>query len=135
AHNRYRDGDGVMRNEKYATYTHLDAEGKPLWIRDARGNRVTEYIKHNESATEPAYFPAYDIAGNLLYQHSMDGGNRWMLMDATGQPHYAWDENERTGEDGESHWESRLYHTVYDALRRPLEQHLRINGETSWVTE
>jgi RHS repeat-associated protein len=137
AHNRYRDGDGVMHDEKYATYTHLDAEGKPLWIRDARGNRVMEYIKHNESGTESAYFPAYDIAGNLLFQHSMDGGDRWMLMDAdaTGQPHYAWDENERTGEDGELHWESRLYHTVYDALRRPLEQHLRINGETSWVTE
>jgi len=136
AHNRYQDGDGVMRNEKYATYTHLDAEGKPLWIRDARGNRVMEYIKHNVSGIGPEYFPAYDIAGNLLFQHSMDGGDRWMLMDATGQPHYAWDENERTDEDGESHWESRLYHTVYDALRRPVAQRLKINDQPSWlVTE
>ncbi len=135
AHNRYRDGDGVMRNEKYATYTHLDAEGKPLWIRDARGNRVMEYIKHNASGTGPEYFPAYDIAGNLLFQHSMDGGDRWMLMDATGQPHYAWDENERTGEDGEAPLEHRIYHTRYDPLRRPLEQRLRI-GTADWqVTE
>ncbi len=136
AHNRYRNGDGVMRNEKYATYTHLDAEGKPLWIRDARDNRVMEYIKHNASGTGPAYFPAYDIAGNLLFQHSMDGGERWMLMDATGQPHYAWDENERTGTDGGLHWESRLYHTRYDPLRRPLEQRLQIDPADDWqVTE
>lgn len=135
AHNRYRDGNGVMRNEKYATYTHLDAEGKPLWIRDARGNRVMEYIKHNVSGTGPAYFPAYDIAGNLLFQHSMDGGDRWMLMDATGQPHYAWDENERTGEDGETPLEHRIYHTLYDALRRPLQQRLQIDAPDWQVTE
>ncbi|MBX9895649.1 MAG: FG-GAP-like repeat-containing protein [Nitrosomonas sp.] len=135
AHNRYRDGDGVMRNEKYATYTHLDAEGKPLWIRDARGNRVMEYIKHNLSGTEPAYFPAYDIAGNLLFQHSMDGGDRWMLMDATGQPHYAWDENERTGANGETSLEHRIYHTTYDPLRRPLEQRLQIDAPDWQVTE
>lgn len=135
AHNRYRDGDGVLHDEKYATYTHLDAEGKQLWIRDARGNRVMEYITHNASGTGPAYFPAYDIAGNLLFQHSMDGGDRRMLMDATGQPHYAWDENERTGENGETPLEHRIYHTIYDALRRPLEQHLRI-GTADWqVTE
>jgi RHS repeat-associated protein len=122
-------------DEKYATYTHLDAEGKPLWIRDARGNRVMEYIKYNEFGTEPAYFPAYDIAGNLLFQRSMDGGDRWMLMDATGQPHYAWDVNERTGEDGETPLEHRLYHTVYDALRRPLEQRLQIHAPDWQVTE
>ncbi|WP_275587396.1 toxin TcdB middle/N-terminal domain-containing protein [Nitrosomonas nitrosa] len=128
--------DRPWLDEKYATYTHLDAEGKPLWIRDARGNRVMEYIKHNASGTGPEYFPTYDIAGNLLFQHSMDGGDRWMLMDATSQPHYAWDENERTDEDGESHWESRLYHTVYDALRRPLEQRLQIDPADGWqVTE
>ncbi|MCO6432696.1 MAG: hypothetical protein J5I87_00145, partial [Nitrosomonas nitrosa] len=136
AHNRYRDGDGVMYDEKYATYTHLDAEGKPLWIRDARGNRAMEYIKHNESGTEPEYFPAYDIAGNLLFQHSMDGGDRWMLMDATGQPHYAWDRNERVVENGSFQEENRLYHTVYDKLRRPLEQRLQIDPAEGWqVTE
>lgn len=135
AHNRYRDGDGVMHDEKYATYTHLDAEGKPLWIRDARGNRVMEYIKYNEFGTEPAYFPAYDIAGNLLFQRSMDGGDRWMLMDATGQPHYVWDENERTGDDGGMHKEYRLYRTAYDALRRPLEQRLQIDAPDWQVTE
>ena len=33
----------------------------------------------------PSALPCYDIAGNLLFQHSMDAGDRWMLMDAAGQ--------------------------------------------------
>lgn len=127
--------DRPWLGEKYATYTHLDAEGKPLWIRDARGNRVMEYIKHNASGTGPAYFPAYDIAGNLLFQHSMDGGDRWMLMDATGQPYYAWDINERVVENGSFQEENRLYHTRYDPLRRPLEQRLQIDAPDWQVTE
>jgi hypothetical protein len=39
--------------------------------------------------------PAYDIAGNLLFQHSMDAGNRWMVNDAASKPMFAWDVNER----------------------------------------
>ena len=39
AHNRTGGVD-----EKYLTFTKLDAEGKPLWIRDARGNLVMQYI-------------------------------------------------------------------------------------------
>ena len=31
-------------DEKYLTFTKLDAEGKPLWIRDARNNLVMQYI-------------------------------------------------------------------------------------------
>jgi RHS repeat-associated protein len=145
AHNRYQDGDGVMHGDKYATYTHLDAEGKPLWIRDARGNLVMQYVTQlpsdpprpvSNSEVPVVYTPAYDIAGNVLFQHSMDGGDRWMLMDATGQPHYAWDGNERVAEEGSLQEENRLYHTVYDALHRPEVQQLKINGGASWlVTE
>ena len=32
------------QDEKYLTFTKLDAEGKPLWIRDARKNLVMQYI-------------------------------------------------------------------------------------------
>ena len=37
--------DAIVRNgdEKYLTFTKLDAEGKPLWIRDARKNIVIQY--------------------------------------------------------------------------------------------
>ena len=51
--------------------------------------------------------PCYDIAGNLLFQHSMDAGDRWMLMDAAGKPMLAWDVNDRTLDDGSTVAESR----------------------------
>ncbi|WP_373509681.1 RHS repeat domain-containing protein, partial [Thiocapsa sp.] len=119
--------------EKYVTYTKLDAEAKPLWIRDARGNRVMEYI--SPPGASAGYAPCYDIAGNLLFQHSMDGGDRWMLMDATGQPFYAWDMTERVLEDGSLLPEQRVYRTVYDKLRRPVQQQLRINDDAPLVVE
>lgn len=129
--------DQTWRDEKYITFTKLDTEGKPLWIRDARGNLVMQYIappKPTMWAAEPnedilaASVPCYDLAGNLLFQHSMDGGDRWMLSDAAGQAFYAWDENEAVQEGGEMQLQSRVFHTVYDPLRRPLEHRLVIDG-------
>ena len=104
------------RDEKYLTFTKLDAEGKPLWIRDARGNLVMQYLRPVPanppvpvSNTEAPidYAPAYDIAGNLLFQHSMDAGDRWMLNDATGKPLFAWNSRNHT------------FLTEYDSLHRP----------------
>ncbi|MDX1909651.1 MAG: SpvB/TcaC N-terminal domain-containing protein [Bacteroidia bacterium] len=121
----------VGLEEKYLTYTKLDAEGKPLWLRDARRNYVMVYARVQDPAdfqnmaTASAYVPAYDIAGNLLFQHSNEAGNRWMLPDSTGQPMYVWDENEYAGA-----LEQRLMRTEYDALRRPTHQWLRIGTET-----
>ncbi|MBE9146936.1 hypothetical protein [Planktothrix mougeotii] len=134
AHNKWQR-DGIDINEKYVTFTKLDIEGKPLWIQDARGNRVMEYI--NRPSAETDFVPCYDIAGNLLFQQSMDGGDRWMLMDATGQPFYAWDYNQQVMPDGSvtPEPESRYFHTFYDALRRPKEQHLHINGGSLLVIE
>jgi hypothetical protein len=71
--------------------------------------------------------PAYDIAGNLLFQHSMDAGNRWTINDAAGKPMFAWDFNERQETDNTFAGESRLYFTEYDALHRPTAQWLSIN--------
>ena len=97
--------DRTWKDEYHLTFTKLDAEGKPLWIRDARGNLVMQYItppkptrladqpnedipSHTDPATgQPIYSaPCYDIAGNLLFQHSMDAGDRWMINDAAGKP-------------------------------------------------
>lgn len=112
AHNRVRNAAGVLKDEKYLTYTQLDAEGKPLWIRDARNNRVMQYITPtvaNNQANDPvSYTPCYDIAGNLLFQHSMDAGDRWMLNDAAGKPLFAWDSRGHT------------FRTDYDTLHRPV---------------
>lgn len=146
AHNRVRDGTGALVDEKYVTFTRLDAEGKPLWIRDARGNLVMQYItplKPARAADEPdpgnpeavpaGTVPCYDIAGNLLFQHSMDAGDGWTINDAAGQPFHAWDANDRVTADGAMVHEDRVLHVTHDALRRPLEQRLRINGGP-WLT-
>lgn len=129
AHNRVRDVAGVLKDEKYITFTKLDTEGKPLWIRDARGNLVMQYItpakaNNDASNTMPANaIPCYDIAGNLLFQHSMDAGDRWMLMDAAGKPMLAWDMNE-TPQGNAATRENRIYATDYDKLYRPTAQWL-----------
>ncbi|MEK6674129.1 MAG: SpvB/TcaC N-terminal domain-containing protein, partial [Planctomycetota bacterium] len=74
AHNRFRNNAGGLVDEKYLTFTKLDAEGKPLWIRDARGHLVMQYItpvkvNNDPSDAMPTHaVPCYDIAGNLLFQ-------------------------------------------------------------------
>ncbi|HRJ14692.1 MAG TPA: RHS repeat-associated core domain-containing protein, partial [Saprospiraceae bacterium] len=131
AHNYFRrplNNHFEKTEEKYLTYTHLDTEGKALWIQDARGNIVMRYTLPAAAEADPLqdFCPAYDLAGNLLYQHSMDAGDRWMLPDTAGQPLYAWDVNDHW-ENGEAIEERRIYHNTYDELRRPKEQYLRIN--------
>jgi len=111
AHNAVKDAAGLLKDDRYLTFTKLDAEGKPLWIRDARKNLVMQYIRpsvpSNQAADPVAGFvPCYDIAGNLLFQHSMDAGDRWMLNDAAGKPMCAWDNL------------GRAFRTDYDALHR-----------------
>lgn len=133
AHNKYTDAAGNVKDDKYLTFTKLDAEGKPLWIRDARGNLVMQYItparvNDDSSNAMPANaVPCYDIAGNLLFQHSMDAGDRWMINDAAGKPMFAWDFNEAQDPDDSFVDEGRLYSTEYDALHRPTKQWLSIN--------
>src|SRR5262249_39925992 len=118
------------------TFSKLDAEGKPLWIRDARGNLVMQYItpsKPTRLADDPTEniparsVPCYDIAGNLLFQHSMDAGSRWMLFDAAGKLAFAWDFNQRQDNTGAVD-EERLFLSRYDELHRPVEQWLTVNG-------
>lgn len=142
AHNKYvvnrGRSDETLIDEKYVTFTKLDTEGKALWIRDARNNLVMQYVfpvkptraleeddPLNPESMPETSVPCYDIAGNLLYQSSMDAGERWMLSDASGQAMYAWDSNERVQDDGSlTATEQRIYRTTYDGLRRPLKQML-----------
>ena len=65
------------------------------------------------------FAPCYDIAGNLLFQHGMDGGDRWMLNDAAGKPVFAWN--------------SRGFFTwvEYDALHRPTGSFVTATGDTT----
>ncbi len=139
-HNRLKDNEGAPKEEKNVTVTRLDAEGKPLWIRDARGNRVMQYITPpvaNDHPTDPVngFTPCYDIASNLLFQHSMDSGDRWLINDAAGKPFYAWDKNERLNKDGSPVVENRISHLTYDALHRPLTHQIKINDNNWQITE
>lgn len=144
--------DRPWLDERIATFTKLDSEGKPLWVCDALGNLVMQYISpprgnHTRVYDDPtpdfssAYdmpassVPCYDVAGNLLFQHSMDAGNRWMLNDAAGSPMLALDINDRRLDDGTILGERRLFETRYDALRRPVEVWLTINGGTPALIE
>jgi RHS repeat-associated protein len=138
AHNRTPDPAGVWQHEFHVTHTRLDAEGKPLWIRDARGNLVMQYLspyKANDEVNNDVPFrmdpltgrniysaPAYDVAGNLLFQHSMDAGNRWLLADAAGKPMLSWEENDSGPGTA---LQSRQFLVEYDDLRRPARQSLK----------
>jgi RHS repeat-associated protein len=145
--------DWPWKEERYLTFTKLDVEGKPLWICDARGNLVMQYIAppgpdhtplYDSAGRDyrPAYFmpalsvPCYDIAGNPLFQHSMDAGDRRMLMDAAGQPLLAWDYNERNDATSTRLFkEHRRFRVVHDDLHRPLERWLRVRDEITGTTD
>lgn len=148
AHNRTPDGSGNWQDARYLTYTKLDAEGKPLWIVDARGNKVMQYVSP-AAATHTALFdavpdwrsaydlptgsvPCYDIAGNPLFQRSMDAGDRWLLNDAAGKPMFAWDSNDQgPGSLSQRH----LRRTEYDRLHRPVALWLTIDQTPSALVE
>lgn len=147
-HNRMKNTTGATKDEKYLTFTKLDAEGKPLWIRDARKNLVMQYItpiKPTRAADESdpskpddmpiTSVPCYDIAGNLLLQHSMDAGDRWMINDAAGKPMVAWDFNDRQDEAGIVFAEHRVFFTQYDELHRPTANWLVTNGGAAQMIE
>ena len=151
SHNRVEDPNGSLifggkryRDDRYFTFTKLDAEDKALWVRDSRGNLVMQNItpvKATRWVDDPTEnipgrsVPCYDIAGNPLFQHSMDSGDRWMLLDAVGKPVFAWDFNQRQDDRGAFIDEERLFFSRYDALHRPLEQWLTINKDARHLIE
>jgi RHS repeat-associated protein len=93
-HNRWRDRQTKAARENLdQTLRTLDINGKPLAIRDPRGNVVMRY--------------GYDLAGATVHTVSMDAGERWMLADVHGKPLYTWDA------------QGPQFHITYDLLRRP----------------
>jgi len=81
-------------NAQAETHLVLDIENNLREVIDARGNSVMQY--------------KYDILGHMVYQNSMDSGQRWLLHTCTGEPLRTWDERN---------------HKIlfdYDAIRRPL---------------
>jgi RHS repeat-associated protein len=85
-------------NTWYESHVLLDIEGNTKMVQDANGNAQLRY-KH-------------DMLGNVVYQNSIDGGERWMLNDVFGKPIYGWDSM------------NQIAHNSYDVLHRPLEGHI-----------
>ncbi|MCC7525908.1 MAG: VCBS repeat-containing protein, partial [Chitinophagaceae bacterium] len=65
-------------DEFYPTKINLDTEGNLRTVTDARNNTVMQY--------------KYDMLGNLVYQNSMDAGQRWLLTNILSKPLRTWDE-------------------------------------------
>ena len=136
AHNRIKDTGGplVLNGENYRdeyciALTKLDAEGKPLWVKDGRGSLVMQYIfpyALNNRSEPHDFVPCYDISGNLLFEHSMDTGDRWMINDAAGKPMFSWDVYKPL--ENAANEEKRLYSTLYDSLHRPTGIWLKIDN-------
>jgi YD repeat-containing protein len=87
-------------DEFLPTKVKLDTEGNLRSVTDARNNVVMQY--------------KYDMLGNLVYQHSMDAGQRWLFVDILGKPLRTWDER------------NHEFQYFYDTLHRPT--HSKILG-------
>jgi RHS repeat-associated protein len=79
----------------YHTTVYLDIENNLRKVVDARGNTVMQY--------------KYDMLGNMVYQKSMDAGQRWLLHNIMGNPLRTWDERDHE------------FQYKYDPLHRPIE--------------
>lgn len=82
-------------DEFYHTKADLDSEGNLRHVTDACGNVVMQY--------------KYDMLGNMVYQNSMDAGQRWLLTNVIGNPLRTWDDRNHEFQYG------------YDILHRPCQ--------------
>lgn len=93
--------DSLGKDILYKTKIELDVEGNLRKVTDARelaengkkGNLVMQY--------------KYDMLGNLVYQNSMDAGQRWLLTNILSKPLRTWDER------------NHEFQYFYDIAQRP----------------
>ncbi|HLP37240.1 SpvB/TcaC N-terminal domain-containing protein [Lacibacter sp.] len=88
-------------DEFFKTKIKLDPEGNLRSVIDARE------LLENSNKGNTVMEHKYDMLGNLVYQNSMDAGQRWLLVNILGKPLRTWDER-----DHEFQYE-------YDELHRP----------------
>jgi RHS repeat-associated protein len=114
AHNRVvcPDYDLDGSEEGFTTRVELDIEGNQRAVRDERRLPV-DHLPTGTLEQRIVMRYAYDLLGNRIHQQSMEAGARWMLNDVAGKPIRAWDSR------------GHNFTTIYDALRRPVEQTVR----------
>jgi RHS repeat-associated protein len=102
---------------RYPTRIPVDDEGKPRAVFDALGRRVFEYCRREpQSGRGFRHIAGYDLAGNLLYHTSMDGGARRSLANVAGNPIRAWDAL------------GHAFRVRYDLLQRPTHRYVSTDG-------
>ncbi|MBK8644836.1 MAG: insecticidal toxin complex protein [Saprospiraceae bacterium] len=97
-HNKLANGN----DEMIETFIHQDIESNVRKVIDARGNAVMEY--------------KYNMLGQMVWQKSMDAGQRWLLTNIAGNPLRTWDER------------NHEFQYSYDVLHRPIESKV-IDGD------
>lgn len=88
-----KEADNV--SEIISTRLKLDIEGKEEEIRDPMNRIAMRY--------------EYDMLGRVIKQMNMDGGTRWLIMDAADHSLLNWDER------------NNEFSYEYDVLRRPVK--------------
>lgn len=100
-------------DEAYGSRVEVDIEGNQRKVIDERRLPDAANLPLGPLAQRTVMQYAYDMLGNRIHQHSMEGGARWTLNDAAGTPILAWDSR------------GHNFTTKHDALRRPIERYVR----------
>jgi RHS repeat-associated protein len=103
---------------RYPARLALDCEGQTLAIIDPLGRRVVESVFR-----APAYICGTDMAGNALFQNSMDNGARRTLSDAVKSRIRMWDAR------------GHAFRMVYDASRRLTHRYVSTSGAPEVLLE
>jgi len=96
---------------RYPERLALDCEGKPLAVFDPLGRRVMEHVFRASQ-----YVAGTDLAGNALFQNTMDSGARRTLVNAVNLPIRSWDAR------------GNALRNLYDLGHRPTHRYVSTNG-------
>jgi RHS repeat-associated protein len=125
--------DKAARHANTPSVLHFDTLGRPVLLREHNRNMVTSAdefrntkikqdaegnlrsitdareIAENANKGNTVMKYKYDMLGNLVYQQSMDTGQRWLLFNMLSNPLRTWDER---------NFEFQYF---YDTIHRPLQ--------------
>lgn len=121
----------AVKHANTPTEIHLDALGRTILsvVSDARGQSdITTYIRYDMEGNVRSVTDGrnnvvmswkYDMLGNMCFQRSADGGDRWELKDIAGNPMYRKDSR------------NHLFSFRYDALQRIVQTRVAGGDESS----
>ena len=123
AYNTYLDSSNHLVSQFHHAQTIMDIEGNHLTVLDDIA--ISDHVP-----TRKVMQYLYSLLNEVIYQNSMDGGQRWLLNDSYNKPYYKWDINEVSGVTT-----NYQYTFLYDALHRPTQSLVSINGASPEMIE